>query len=336
MSLAPASIRGARLKARLAVNGIQYAARSFGTLTAAGRGLLSNMRSLLLFPARWLRASYQLHPTTETGKSGPYFNSIGRFEGAQGDVQGVDEAFRIVGQFDRAVQLLAKRLDQPGSESSPGRGVDRRAAFFGPGQMQSPILLIDGPDDLDTSRGHRQRAEFRGVGAEFVERHRQRDHRAGRNLEVGTLNRELPLALTVIRLGRPPDDMREIGARPSRLQQQIVGAPEGLQPAFDGMLAVLDAGCGAQALRGDGAHRCQRVFDAVVQFFENELLQLVGGLALLGVDTGLPQQRLGLDARLPKQQAEADICGLWRFLWNSGAGHRSHNPEGLPFRLVLD
>src|ERR1035437_6037593 len=121
MSLAPASIRGARLKARLAVNGIQYAARSFGTLTAAGRGLLSNMGSLLLFPARWLRASYQLHPTTETGKSGPYFNSIGRFEGAQGDVQGVDEAFRIVGKFDRPVQLLAKRLDQPGSEASPGR-----------------------------------------------------------------------------------------------------------------------------------------------------------------------------------------------------------------------
>src|ERR1019366_9193517 len=299
MSLAPASIRGARLKARLAVNGIQYAARSFGTLTAAGRRLLSNMGSLLLFPARWLRASYQLHPTTETGKSGPYFNSIGRFEGAQGDVQGVDEAFRIVGQFYRAVQLLAKRLDQPGSEASPGRCVDRRAAFFGPGQMQPPILLIDGPDDLDTPRGHRQRAEFRGVGAEFVERHRQRDHRAGRNLEVGTLNRELPLALTVIRLGRPPDDMRKIGARPSRLQ-----------PAFDGMLAVLDAGCGAQALRGDGAHRCQRVFDAVVQFFQNELLQLVGGLALLGVDTGLRQQRLGIDARLLKQQAEADIFGL--------------------------
>src|SRR6185437_7455413 len=43
MSLAPASSRGAFLKARLAVNGIQCAARSFGTLTAGAFGLLSSM-----------------------------------------------------------------------------------------------------------------------------------------------------------------------------------------------------------------------------------------------------------------------------------------------------
>src|SRR3569832_771019 len=49
MSLAPASSRGAFLKARLAVNGIQCAARSLGTLTAAERGLLSSMAGLLEF-----------------------------------------------------------------------------------------------------------------------------------------------------------------------------------------------------------------------------------------------------------------------------------------------
>src|SRR5580704_14308174 len=43
MSLAPASSRGAFLKARLAVNGIQCAARSFGTLRAGEAGLLSSM-----------------------------------------------------------------------------------------------------------------------------------------------------------------------------------------------------------------------------------------------------------------------------------------------------
>src|ERR1700761_1102919 len=43
MSLAPASSRGAFLKARLAVNGIQCAARSFGTATEVGFGLLSSM-----------------------------------------------------------------------------------------------------------------------------------------------------------------------------------------------------------------------------------------------------------------------------------------------------
>src|SRR6476661_7258560 len=47
MSLAPASSLGAFLKARLAVNGIQCAARSFGTLTAAGRWLLSSMGASL-------------------------------------------------------------------------------------------------------------------------------------------------------------------------------------------------------------------------------------------------------------------------------------------------
>src|SRR5689334_18374049 len=43
MSFAPASSRGAFLKARLAVNGIQCAARSFGTLTERAFGLLSSM-----------------------------------------------------------------------------------------------------------------------------------------------------------------------------------------------------------------------------------------------------------------------------------------------------
>src|SRR6266545_2276975 len=49
MSLAPASNRGAFLKARLAVNGIQCAARSLGTLTAAGSGLLSSIGGLFEF-----------------------------------------------------------------------------------------------------------------------------------------------------------------------------------------------------------------------------------------------------------------------------------------------
>src|SRR5882762_8971990 len=49
MSLAPASSRGFFLNARLAVNGIQCAARSFGTLTAVGRGLLSSMGASFAF-----------------------------------------------------------------------------------------------------------------------------------------------------------------------------------------------------------------------------------------------------------------------------------------------
>jgi hypothetical protein len=48
----------------------------------------------------------------------------------------------------------------------------------------------------------------------------------------------------------------------------------------------------------------------MVQLFHNELLQFIGGFALLGLDTGPRQQRLGIDTRLLKQHAQAEIFGL--------------------------
>src|SRR3979411_544877 len=66
MSLAPVSSRGAFLKARLAVNGIQCAARSFGTFTAAGRGLLSSMGASSSFRIGGFGARYQLRRVTGT------------------------------------------------------------------------------------------------------------------------------------------------------------------------------------------------------------------------------------------------------------------------------
>ena len=54
--------------------------------------------------------------------------------------------------------------------------------------------------------------------------------------------------------------------------------------AFDRSLRMLCARCIAQALRRDGAHGRQRVLDAMVQLFQDQLLQLVGGFAFLGVD----------------------------------------------------
>src|SRR5450631_3084639 len=114
MSLAPASSRGAFLKARLAVNGIQCAARSLGTLTAAGRGLLSSIGGLLEFSGSVAAAAQAISfaaarkPTTPALGGG----SIRRLQGAQRHIQGVDQAGRIVGLFNRAVQLLAERQDQ--------------------------------------------------------------------------------------------------------------------------------------------------------------------------------------------------------------------------------
>src|SRR6266567_3458787 len=80
MSLAPASSLGAFLKARLAVNGIQCAARSFGTLTAAERGLLSSMgASCVLENWRvWRKVSASLRDGNASGSL--YFRPFGRFD----------------------------------------------------------------------------------------------------------------------------------------------------------------------------------------------------------------------------------------------------------------
>src|SRR4051812_14600952 len=86
MSLAPASSRGFFLKARLAVNGIQCAARSLGTLTAAGRGLLSSMGASSNFGV-WRRRCCRLSVSVRHGNAGEprYFTSIGGFEVRRGD-----------------------------------------------------------------------------------------------------------------------------------------------------------------------------------------------------------------------------------------------------------
>src|SRR6185369_18093322 len=66
MSLAPASSRGFFLNARFAVNGIQCAARSFGTATGVGRGLLSSMGGLFSVRGGGLTPNYQFRPRTGT------------------------------------------------------------------------------------------------------------------------------------------------------------------------------------------------------------------------------------------------------------------------------
>src|ERR1700687_1583144 len=78
MSLAPASSRGFFLNARLAVNGIQCEARSFGTLTAVGRWLLSSMGASSKLGRSDLCAGYQLRRAT--GTPGPAIFPLNRAE----------------------------------------------------------------------------------------------------------------------------------------------------------------------------------------------------------------------------------------------------------------
>lgn len=57
----------------------------------------------------------------------------------------------------------------------------------------------------------------------------------------------------------------------------------------------------AQALGDDCGDGRERVLDAVVQFFEDQLLQLVGCLALFGIDTGLGKQAPRIDLSLRQE-----------------------------------
>ncbi|MET3261965.1 hypothetical protein ABIF38_003471 [Bradyrhizobium japonicum] len=57
----------------------------------------------------------------------------------------------------------------------------------------------------------------------------------------------------------------------------------------------------AQALGDDCGDGRERVLDAVVQLFEDQLLQLVGSLALFGVDAGLGKQTPCIDLSLRQE-----------------------------------
>ena len=86
------------------------------------------------------------------------------------------------------------------------------------------------------------------------------------------------------------------------------------QPAFDGVLRVFSSRQIAQALGDDGADGRERILDAVVQLFEDQLLQLVGRLALPGLDAGLGEQTAGIDLGLRKEKPQADILRLQKVL----------------------
>ena len=107
--------------------------------------------------------------------------------------------------------------------------------------------------------------------------------------------------------GSAADDRGKVRAAPSCLQKQIVRPSQCEQPALDGVLRVFGFGQVAQALRDDGADGCERILDAVVQLLEDQLLQLVGRLALPGVDAGRGQQTPCIDLGLREQKPQADI-----------------------------
>src|SRR3984893_4624030 len=119
MSLAPAISRRDFLQARLAVNGIQCAARSLGTLTAAGRGLLSSMGGLLML---WGGAEFatklSASPRNGTANRLQYLRPFGRFE---------DRPDRLSGD-QRSAAPIQKTSPSESSVSSQSSGNCGKAA----------------------------------------------------------------------------------------------------------------------------------------------------------------------------------------------------------------
>ena len=86
-----------------------------------------------------------------------------------------------------------------------------------------------------------------------------------------------------------------------------MSSSERQQPASDRVLHVFSSLQSARALGDDGPHSRERVLDAVVQLFKDQLLQLVGRLALPGLDAGVGEQTAGVDLGLCKKKPQADI-----------------------------
>src|SRR5882724_9975088 len=150
MSLAPASSRGAFLKARLAVNGIQCAARSLGTLTAAGRGLLSSMGASSSFGAwllsRKLSASardWNARRWTISGQSGGFGTHCRRWLGSQ--IGGADPehfAFRILGVEPEEIDFRIGRFERGPAAAD----LAQQPAF---GRQMPPGLVKNAADDVE-------------------------------------------------------------------------------------------------------------------------------------------------------------------------------------------
>jgi hypothetical protein len=94
------------------------------------------------------------------------------------------------------------------------------------------------------------------------------------------------------------NDIEHAGAGGLRLQQQIVRAAQRHQPQFDGGAPVLKAGGVTQALGGNRNDGRQRVLDAVMQFLEQQTLQLLGGFVFRGINASLSQETRRVYARL--------------------------------------
>src|ERR1700722_17468283 len=123
-----------------------------------------------------------------------------------------------------------------------------------------------------------------------------------------------------------------------------MGTPESSQSSFDSLAPMVHRGRGAEALRRDDAHDRQRVFDAVMQFLDDQRLKFIRGLTLLRIDAHLKDQRLGIEVGLFQQKPQTLILrgqrlrlclGDWRtWLGNNRQGARTNHVPQLSDHLL--
>src|SRR3954452_22475591 len=93
-------------------------------------------------------------------------------------IQGVHNSGTVVEKFYLTVQLLTERLHHAGAEASPGWGFDRRTTAFSPDKVKPLLQFIYRPSYFHATEGDGESTKFGRIGAQFIERHCERNNRA--------------------------------------------------------------------------------------------------------------------------------------------------------------
>ena len=133
-------------------------------------------------------------------------------------------------------------------------------------------------------------AVFHGIRAKLIEHEGEWKNGIGRHVDIDARTRNR-LFRRIEWLDGCRQDCADLGRGPVRLQKQIMNAPERARDGFRSRLALLNALSRPKAEGRYGLHRGQNVLHPMMQFFQQDALQLPGNLLLCGVDARFRQQR---------------------------------------------
>ena len=151
---------------------------------------------------------------------------------AAGHAHAAVQAFRppMEGGLARELAFDAG-ADHPDAEARRGRRLRSRPAALGPAQEKAVRLQF--PIHFHAPRHHRQRAVFGGIGAELVQRKRERLSGAWLERDVGAGRRDPLGSIRAVGGELFVDEAREIGALPAALREQRVRARQRADASVD-------------------------------------------------------------------------------------------------------